>query len=99
PFVRNQEVAIMHAHLMEPAPRITEERPELPSAIDGVIGRAMSKDPADRYRSAGDLVSAAAAALEPIVGGAQLRTFLVARAGPLGSMEPDEQGEAELVRS
>jgi serine/threonine-protein kinase len=99
PFVRDQEVAIMHAHLMEPAPRITEERPELPAAIDGVIGRAMAKDPADRYRSAVDLVSAAAAALEPIVGGAQLRTFLVARAGGLGSIEPDEQGEAELVRS
>jgi serine/threonine-protein kinase len=99
PFVRDHEVAIMHAHLMEAPPRVTDERPELPGAIDGVIARAMSKDPADRYRSAGDLGSAAAAALEPIVGGAQLRTFLVARAGALGSMESGDAGEAELVRS
>ena len=54
----------MHAHLSEPPPSVTDERAELPGAIDVVIARAMAKDPADRYQTAGDLVSETAEALK-----------------------------------
>ncbi|TQM32252.1 serine/threonine-protein kinase [Nocardia bhagyanarayanae] len=62
PFVRDNAVAVMHAHLHEPPPRVTALRP-LPPAVDEVIARAMAKDPALRYPSCGALAQAASAAL------------------------------------
>jgi serine/threonine-protein kinase len=64
PYQRDQDAALMYAHLMAPAPSITEKRPELPKAIDGVIAKAMAKAPADRYATAGELVAAARKALD-----------------------------------
>jgi DNA-binding beta-propeller fold protein YncE/predicted Ser/Thr protein kinase len=39
----------------------SDAEPEMPKGIEAVIERAVSKDPADRYRSAGELIEAAAA--------------------------------------
>jgi len=36
-----------------------DTEPEMPEGLDAVIERAVSKDPADRYRSAGELIAAA----------------------------------------
>ncbi len=55
--------AVMLAHLHQPPPRVTDLAPSLPPALDEVIAMAMAKDPARRYRTAGDLASAAAVAL------------------------------------
>jgi serine/threonine protein kinase len=63
PFVKESEVALIHAHLNAPPPRITSVRPDLPPALDGIIGRALSKDPDRRYASCAELVAAAEAAL------------------------------------
>jgi YVTN family beta-propeller protein len=63
PFERDAEVATMFAHITDPPPRPTDVRPELPEAIDGVIARAMAKDPAERYPTAGALATAARGAL------------------------------------
>jgi streptogramin lyase/predicted Ser/Thr protein kinase len=40
----------------------SDTEPELPEGIDGAIRRAVAKDPARRYRSAGELIAAARAA-------------------------------------
>jgi basic membrane protein A len=53
----------MYAHLQQPPPSVTGERPDLPHEIDRVVGRAMAKSPDDRPRSAGTLVNDAARAL------------------------------------
>ena len=63
PFPRHADAAVMYAQLSEPPPRVTEERSELPPAIDDVIGRAMAKDPEERYVTPGELMRAAARAL------------------------------------
>ncbi|MUL78849.1 serine/threonine-protein kinase [Mycolicibacterium sp. CBMA 226] len=55
--------AIMAAHLQAPPPRATDVVRELPRAIDAVIARAMAKNPAERYQSAKELATAAAAAI------------------------------------
>jgi eukaryotic-like serine/threonine-protein kinase len=55
--------AIMAAHLFQPIPRATELKGSLPSAVDDVITRALAKDPAHRYPSAGALAAALNAAL------------------------------------
>jgi DNA-binding beta-propeller fold protein YncE/predicted Ser/Thr protein kinase len=36
-----------------------DTEPEIPEGVDAVIERAVSKDPADRYRTAGELIAAA----------------------------------------
>jgi Protein kinase domain len=63
PFPRPNEAATVHAHVVDPPPRVTDRRPDLPSAIDDVITRGMAKDPAERPPAATELISSATRAL------------------------------------
>jgi streptogramin lyase len=63
PFAASSRLAVAWAHLEEEPPRASERRPELASAVNAVLARAMAKDPADRYASCGELVAAAEEAL------------------------------------
>jgi CheY-like chemotaxis protein/predicted Ser/Thr protein kinase len=63
PFERESDLAILQAHLKAPPPRITELRPDLSPALDRVLGRALAKDPADRFPAASDFAAALATAL------------------------------------
>src|SRR3954451_15042541 len=64
PFERDSDLAILQAHLNDPPPRVTDVRPDLPTALEHVLVRAMAKDPAERFPSA----SAFAAALATVLG-------------------------------
>jgi serine/threonine kinase PknH len=46
---------LVSAHLMEPIPRPSVSRPEVPTDFDAVIGCGMAKNPEHRYESAGAL--------------------------------------------
>ena len=63
PYPRKNMIAVVTAHLEEPPPRVTTVRPQLPTAIDAVIARALAKNPQHRYDSCRDLAMAAARAL------------------------------------
>jgi Protein kinase domain len=63
PYSYDRPLLTLHAHVVEPPPRLSERRPELPAALDQVIARAMAKDPRERYRSPGRLMRAVAEAL------------------------------------
>ncbi|BBY03885.1 serine/threonine-protein kinase [Mycobacterium seoulense] len=63
PYEDNSLSAILAGHLMRPVPRPTEINPALPREIDEVIARALAKDPAERFPTAGALAAATAAAL------------------------------------
>src|SRR4051794_32427176 len=56
PFRRDDDAALLWAHLVEPPPPVTAIRPELPAAVNAVVARAMAKEPADRYASCEELV-------------------------------------------
>ena len=60
PFPRSTIPATLLAHLNDPPPRPSERG--APQGFDRVMARALAKDPADRYPSAGDLGRAALAA-------------------------------------
>jgi serine/threonine protein kinase len=66
PFPRSRDVAKIVAHLSEPPPAISETAPDCPSEqrFTEIVKRAMAKDPADRYQSAGELAGAVMAAAE-----------------------------------
>jgi serine/threonine protein kinase len=59
PFASESEAAVLYAHIAEPAPKISEHRPELPEALDEVIASAMAKEPAARPQTAAALIEAA----------------------------------------
>jgi serine/threonine protein kinase len=59
PYARSTEGPGMLAHVNEPPPSPLSLRPNLPPAFDDVVGRAMAKEPSQRYPSAGDLGQAA----------------------------------------
>jgi hypothetical protein len=63
PYPREGEAARLYAHLNDPPPAPSLYAPAVPMALDDVVIRAMSKQPEDRYPSAGDLGRAALAAL------------------------------------
>jgi hypothetical protein len=63
PFPREGEAARLYAHLNDPPPAPSLYAPGVSMALDDVVARAMSKQPEDRYPSAGDLGRAAVAAL------------------------------------
>lgn len=65
PFRKDQDAALMYAHLNEPPPRATSLRPKLPQAVDAVIGRAMAKPADERFQTAGALAAALRTASEP----------------------------------
>jgi serine/threonine protein kinase len=51
PFRGDNFVAVAMQHINEPAPSVRERRPELSPCIDGVVRRAMAKEPGDRFGS------------------------------------------------
>jgi hypothetical protein len=61
PFHRASVPGTILAHLNDPPPRPSATA-GVPQAFDGVVARALAKRPSDRYRSAGELASAALAA-------------------------------------
>ena len=50
PFMPGSDVAVVFAHLQEPPPRASARNPDLPAAVDGVLQRALAKDPAAALR-------------------------------------------------
>lgn len=63
PFHSVNDAELLHAHVEEPPPRLSEHRSGSPAALDAVIARALAKDPSDRYRSCSELVREARAAI------------------------------------
>jgi pSer/pThr/pTyr-binding forkhead associated (FHA) protein len=59
PYARWEAGPAALAHVDAPPPSPLAVRPELPGRFDEVVRRAMAKDPAERYRSAGELGRAA----------------------------------------
>jgi hypothetical protein len=55
---------VIWAHMSEPPPLLTSQRPELPAAVDGALARALAKKPEDRYASCRDFADALRAALD-----------------------------------
>ncbi|MFI5540336.1 protein kinase [Nocardia sp. NPDC051900] len=59
PFPRDHDPAVMHAHIYEPPPRPSRINPAIPPALDGIIAKAMAKEPVDRYPDCRSLADAA----------------------------------------
>jgi hypothetical protein len=63
PFAGDSVIDIVTQHATSDPPALREIRPDLPEAVSRVVQRGMAKDPAARFRSTLDFVSAVRAAL------------------------------------
>jgi serine/threonine-protein kinase len=61
PFVADEPIEIIKQHLKDPPPRLSDVAPGDYGAVEDVVSRALSKDPADRYPSAVAMAEALAA--------------------------------------
>ncbi|KAF0846134.1 serine/threonine-protein kinase [Nocardia caishijiensis] len=88
PFPADNPGAVVAAHLTKPVPRASDRVSGLAPGLDAVIGRAMAKDPAERFGSCAEFGQAAAAASD----GAAVAPALIGapqRTGPgLSTREP-----------
>ncbi|NUT40717.1 MAG: serine/threonine protein kinase [Thermoactinospora sp.] len=58
PFERDNDIALLWAHLAESPAPLSQLRPELPPAVDAVMMRALAKAPEQRYSSCSAFVTA-----------------------------------------
>ena len=63
PFTVPTEEGKLWAHFSEPPPKPSARLPQLGTRFDAIVARAMSKRPADRYATAGELGAAVLAAV------------------------------------
>lgn len=54
-FLADNEAVTLNRLIFEPIPRIREVNPNLPSAVEKVVARALERDPARRYATAADM--------------------------------------------
>jgi WD40 repeat protein/tRNA A-37 threonylcarbamoyl transferase component Bud32 len=93
PFRSDSDLAVVFAHLEAEPPAPSAKRPELPAALDGVIARALAKEPEQRYPSCREF---ARAALAVSVDEASRRLVDVASRAAAGRSDLSEV-EAELA--
>src|SRR5688572_11075989 len=77
PFRRDDDAALLWAHLVETPPPLAGIRPDVPAEVAAVVARAMAKDPADRYESCEEFVSELESALDvpaPVTAPEDVRT-------------------------
>ena len=63
PFADVPDIALLERQLREPLPSVSEQRAELPPAVDDVIATATAKDPQARFPDALSMASAFRAAI------------------------------------
>jgi serine/threonine-protein kinase len=107
PFPRDNDLAVVFAHLREPPPSLSALRTDLPESLDCVVERAMAKNPEQRYRTCAELVEDARAAIggkdvvvaKPVAG--MLRTFLICdvRGYTRFTQQHGDEAAAELAAS
>jgi len=99
PFTGDSPVAIAYQHVRENPIPPSRVDPELPAWADPIVLRAMAKDPADRYQTAGEMRSDIQRAISGYPVGAQMRPTSTYVAGGPGTRRMDPLGATALQGS
>lgn len=75
PFPKNDLAPVIYAHLHEDPPKVSDRAPWIGTQLDGIIRKALAKEPRDRYRSAVDFAAAARAVADRLEFPAPKRSF------------------------
>ncbi|RLC83861.1 MAG: serine/threonine-protein kinase, partial [Chloroflexi bacterium] len=93
PYEAETPLAVVIKHITEPLPLPRSIRPDLPEEVERVILKALAKDPADRFQTAGEMVRALDAAVRAAEAAARTEPAVAEVAA-----EPDERAVARLRR-
>ncbi|WP_460496557.1 Stk1 family PASTA domain-containing Ser/Thr kinase, partial [Glycomyces tarimensis] len=91
PFTGDNPVSVAYQHVREEARPPSELNPAVPASVDAVVMKALSKNPENRYRTAGEMredlirASRGEAVSAPMVMGADARTQVI---GGVDATEP-----------
>ncbi|WOC11278.1 serine/threonine-protein kinase [Gordonia sp. MP11Mi] len=85
PYAGTSITALLSAHLTQIPPRASDVAPHLPAAVDGVVAKALMKNPNDRYGSCAEFVDALHAAVARDTDPAFARTMTAATLPPVPS--------------
>jgi non-specific serine/threonine protein kinase len=92
PFRKEEDLAVVMAHLHEEAAPVTDERPDCPPALADAIAKMLAKDPEERFQTCDELIDALAAA--SAIPMERVAPTYVADAGDDGPMEPPQPPQA-----
>ena len=96
PFVQEEGVAVVMAHLREEPPLVTDLRGDCPPELAGIVGKMLAKAPADRQQDCAELVSElrAIGSAHPESTLSQTRSF----AGPQSSGDASQEPRGGRLR-
>lgn len=98
PFEADSAMGVVLKHLYDAPPAPSSLRPDLPKAVDGVVLRALRKEPEGRYSSASALSDALAAAWPEATAGAKTASSAAKPApGSNANLAPAERPAARAV--
>jgi serine/threonine-protein kinase len=64
PFARDNDMAVMYAHVHDDPPKLSEKRPGLPPGLDAVLEKALDKSAERRFATCEEMIGAARAVLD-----------------------------------
>jgi serine/threonine-protein kinase len=94
PFQGDSAVSIAVKHLNEAPPPLSALRPDVHPAIEAVVMRALAKEPAERFRDAGEFAAALEAARQAMRRGEDGAGVLPPPAPPPAETFPADESEA-----
>src|SRR4051812_39979252 len=105
PFTGDSPVAVAYQHVREDPKTPSSLNPEIPPALDAILLKAMSKNPANRYQSAADMradllraVAGQRVEATPVMSDAEKTTIIGAPAGGYGADDDWADDEADRKR-
>lgn len=101
PFTGESPTVIMMKQVQDPPPSILDARPDLPASVESLIERALAKQPADRFQTAGELseaLSQAAAETRDAASATVLPAAAETVANPPVAVTGDDLDEVTVVR-
>ncbi len=90
PFKGQSDVAILHRIATESAPSVRSIQPNITPEIDAAVGRALAKDPAERFASAAEFAQALGATLASNGDTRPTGPFLAPTAGATAALAPGQ---------
>ncbi|MGB2953505.1 MAG: protein kinase [Gaiellaceae bacterium] len=66
PFSGDNFVTVAMRHVNDPVPSVRDRRPDVPARLDAAVGRAMAKDPGDRWQSMDEFLAELEACLDEL---------------------------------
>jgi Protein kinase domain/FHA domain len=100
PFLHENSADLLHAHIDDPPPGLSDRRAGVNEAVDVVIARALAKVPKDRFATCAELIASARAAFMHNRAPTPPPTAppVVAAPAPVAGGSPPSEGGSEKLR-